>query len=200
MIAGPSEILVVADAENDPSWIAADLISQAEHDVSSQSVLITDSAAMADAVSDAVNKLLSMLPRGEIARESWETHGCIILVANIEECVGLVNRLAPEHVELAVQSPKSLSEKINNAGTIFLGHYTPEAVGDYVAGPNHVLPTSGNARFSSGLSTMDFMKRTTFVECDKKALERIGPDAVTLANAEGLDAHALSVSMRLRKD
>ena len=200
MIAGPSEILVVADAENDPSWIAADLISQAEHDVSSQSVLITDSAAMADAVSDAVNKLLSMLPRGEIARESWETYGCIILVANIEECVGLVNRLAPEHVELAVQSPKSLSEKINNAGTIFLGHYTPEAVGDYVAGPNHVLPTSGNARFSSGLSTMDFMKRTTFVECDKKALERIGPDAVTLANAEGLDAHALSVSMRLRKD
>ena len=200
MIAGPSEILVVADAENDPSWIAADLISQAEHDVSSQSVLITDSAAMADAVSDAVNKLLSMLPRGEIARESWETYGCIILVANIEECVGLVNRLAPEHVELAVQSPKSLSEKINNAGAIFLGHYTPEAVGDYVAGPNHVLPTSGNARFSSGLSTMDFMKRTTFVECDKKALERIGPDAVTLANAEGLDAHALSVSMRLRKD
>jgi len=200
MIAGPSEILVVADAENDPSWIAADLISQAEHDVSSQSVLITDSAAMADAVSDAVNKLLSMLPRGDIARESWETHGCIILVSNIKECVELVNQLAPEHLELAVKSPKSLAENIINAGTIFLGHYTPEAVGDYVAGPNHVLPTSGNAKFSSGLSTMDFMKRTTFVECDEKALTRIGPDAVTLANAEGLDAHALSVSMRLRKD
>lgn len=199
MVAGPSEILVVADAENDPSWIAADLISQAEHDSSSQSILITDSAAMADAVGDEVAKLLTMLPRGDIAQESWETHGCIILVGKIEDSIPLINRIAPEHVELAVELPKVLFEQITNAGAIFLGRFTPEAVGDYVAGPNHILPTSGNARFSSGLSTLDFMKRTTFVDCDEQALKRIGPDAVTLANAEGLDGHALSVALRLNR-
>jgi len=197
MIAGPSEILVVADAENDPDWIAADLLSQAEHDASSQSVLITDSAALADAVADAAERILGRLQRSDIARRSWDTHGAIILVPGLEDAVPLVDRIAPEHLELAVAAPDALAEKITHAGAIFLGRHTPEAIGDYVAGPNHVLPTARSARFSSGLGVTDFMKRTTLVSCDAASLARIGPAAVTLAGAEGLDAHALSLSVRL---
>ena len=199
MVAGPSEILVVADSENDPSWVAADLLSQAEHDRSSQSVLITDSGALADAVADAVQKYLSMLPRGDIAQESWERHGAIVLVRDIRDAVPLINRIAPEHLELALEAPNTLVDRVTNAGAIFLGRYTPEAIGDYVGGPNHILPTAGSARFASGLSTADFMKRTTYVGCDEFAFDRIGPDAVTLAEAEAMDAHALSLSLRLNR-
>ena len=197
MIAGPSEILVVADADNDPNWIAADLLSQAEHDTSSQSVLITDSGALADAVADAAARTLATLKRADIARESWETHGAIILVRDLADAIPLIDRIAPEHLELAVDDPEGLAAKVTNAGAIFLGRHTPEAIGDYVAGPNHVLPTAQSARFSSGLGVLDFMKRTTLVSCDAASLARIGPAAVTLANAEGLDAHALSLSVRL---
>ncbi|MFT5489279.1 MAG: histidinol dehydrogenase [Paracoccaceae bacterium] len=197
MIAGPSEILVVADADNDPDWIAADLLSQAEHDASSQSVLITDSAALADAVAEATERQLGSLARSDIARRSWNTHGAIILVRNLDDAVPLVDRIAPEHLELAVEAPDALAEKVTHAGAIFLGRHTPEAIGDYVAGPNHVLPTARSARFSSGLGVTDFMKRTTLVSCDAASLARIGPAAVTLAGAEGLDAHALSLSVRL---
>ena len=197
MIAGPSEILVVADAENDPDWIAADLLSQAEHDASSQSVLITDSGALADAVADAAERILGQLQRSDIARRSWDTHSAIILVRSLDDAVPLVDRIAPEHLELAVAAPDALAEKITHAGAIFLGRHTPEAIGDYVAGPNHVLPTARSARFSSGLGVTDFMKRTTLVSCDAASLARIGPAAVTLAGAEGLDAHALSLSVRL---
>jgi histidinol dehydrogenase len=199
MIAGPSEIVVVADADNDPEWIAADLLSQAEHDPSSQSVLITDSGALADAVAEAVEVLLGELPRHEIARQSWEEHGAIILVDTLGVAVELVDRIAPEHLELAVEDPDSFAAKVRHAGAIFLGRNTPEAIGDYIAGPNHVLPTAQSARFSSGLSVIDFLKRTTMVSCDTNALSRIGPAAVTLADAEGLGAHALAVSIRLRK-
>jgi len=197
MIAGPSEILVVADADNNPEWIAADLLSQAEHDTSSQSVLITDSGALADAVADAAERALGKLQRADIARESWEVHGAIILVRDLADAVPLIDRIAPEHLELAVDEPEVLADKVKNAGAIFLGRHTPEAIGDYVAGPNHVLPTAQSARFSSGLGVTDFMKRTTLVSCDAASLARIGPVAVTLANAEGLDAHALSLSVRL---
>lgn len=198
MIAGPSEILVVADGRNDPAWIAADLLSQAEHDTSAQSILITDDAAFADAVSAAVDAHLATLPRAEIAGTSWRDHGAIILVDHLENAVPLVDRLAPEHLELAVADPEALAAKIRNAGAIFLGRYTPEAIGDYVAGPNHVLPTARSARFSSGLNVLDFMKRTTLVGCTPESLARIGPAAVSLANSEGLGAHALSVAIRLR--
>ncbi len=200
LIAGPSEILVVADAENDPAWIAADLMSQAEHDTAAQSVLITDDAEFADAVGTAVDVLLQRLQRREIASESWRDHGGVIVVRDWDEAVGLVDRIAPEHLELAVSDPAGLAEKIQHAGAIFLGRHTPEAVGDYVAGPNHVLPTSGSARFFSGLSVLDFMKRTSLVGCDAQSLSRIGPPAVTLATAEGLEAHALSVSIRLDQE
>ncbi len=198
MIAGPSEILVVADGQNDPAWIAADLLSQAEHDTSAQSILITDDAAFADAVSAAVDAHLVTLPRAEIASTSWRDHGAIILVDRLEDAVPLVDRLAPEHLELAVADPDALAAKIRNAGAIFLGRHTPEAIGDYVAGPNHVLPTARSARFSSGLNVLDFMKRTTLVGCTPESLAKIGPAAVSLANSEGLGAHALSVAIRLR--
>lgn len=197
MIAGPSEILVVADGQNDPAWIAADLLSQAEHDTSAQSILITDDAAFADAVSAAVDAHLATLPRAEIAGTSWRDHGAIILVDSLDDAVPLVDRLAPEHLELAVADPDALAAKIRNAGAIFLGRYTPEAIGDYVAGPNHVLPTARSARFSSGLNVLDFMKRTTLVGCTPESLAQIGPAAVSLANSEGLGAHALSVAIRL---
>jgi histidinol dehydrogenase len=197
MIAGPSEILVVADRHNDPAWIAADLLSQAEHDTAAQSILISDDAAFADAVAVSVEAQLRTLPRGAIARASWQTHGAIIVVRRIDDAVALVDRLAPEHLELAVEQPDALAAKIRNAGAIFLGRYTPEAVGDYVGGPNHVLPTSRSARFSSGLGVLDFMKRTSILGCDAAALAIIGPAAVTLAEAEGLDAHARSISIRL---
>jgi len=198
MIAGPSEILVVADAQNDPAWIAADLLSQAEHDTSAQSILITDDAAFADAVSAAVDAHLATLPRAEIAGTSWRDHGAIILVDSLDDAVPLVDRLAPEHLELAVADPDAMAARVRNAGAIFLGRYTPEAIGDYVAGPNHVLPTARSARFSSGLNVLDFMKRTTLVGCTPESLGRIGPAAVSLANSEGLGAHALSVAIRLR--
>ena len=197
LIAGPSEILVVADGDNDPAWIAADLLSQAEHDAAAQSILITDDAAFADAVSAEVETTLDGLDRQEIARESWQRHGAIIVVGSLDDAVSLVDRIAPEHLELAVADPDALAGRVRNAGAIFLGRHTPEAVGDYVAGPNHVLPTSGSARFSSGLGVTDFMKRTSLVACDAASLARIGPAAVTLAEAEGLGAHALSIAIRL---
>lgn len=197
-IAGPSEILVVADRHNDPAWIAMDLLSQAEHDTSAQSILITDDADFAEAVCRAVDKHLETLPRAAIAGESWREHGAVVLVRDLDrDAPALVDRLAPEHLELAVADPDTLAARIRNAGAIFLGRHTPEAIGDYVAGPNHVLPTSRTARFSSGLNVLDFMKRTTFVGCDADSLKAIGPAAVTLARAEGLDAHALSVALRL---
>jgi histidinol dehydrogenase len=197
MIAGPSEILVVADGQNDPAWIAADLLSQAEHDTAAQSILITDDPAFAKRVAQAVEARLATLPRSQIARASWESHGAIILVETLEDCLALIDRIAPEHLELAVEEPERLARRVRNAGAIFLGRYTPEAVGDYVGGPNHVLPTARSARFSSGLGVIDFMKRTTWLGCDAQALRRIGPAAVRLAEAEGLDAHGLSISLRL---
>jgi histidinol dehydrogenase len=197
MVAGPSEILVVADADNDPDWIAADLLSQAEHDAAAQSILICDDAAFADAVEAAVAARLADLPRAAIARESWDSHGAVIVVGRLEDAAPLVDRLAPEHLELAVADPDALAARIRHAGAIFLGRYAPEAVGDYVAGPSHVLPTSRSARFSSGLGVLDFLKRTSLIGCDEAALAAIGPAAVTLAGEEGLAAHARSVSVRL---
>ncbi len=200
MIAGPSEIVVVADGENDPDWIAADLLSQAEHDESAQSVLITDDAAFAERVSDAVDRQISILDRREIADKSWSNNGALIVVENMDEAVSLVDRFAPEHLELAVSDADTLAMKVHHAGAIFLGRYAPEAIGDYIAGPNHVLPTSRSARFSSGLGVLDFMKRTTFVGCDADSLAKIGSSVVTLAKAEGLGAHARSVMIRLNRN
>ena len=197
MIAGPSEILVVADNTADPSWVAADLLSQAEHDVSAQAILITDDAAFADAVEASVDRFLLTLPRVEIARRSWQDYGAIILVDDFETALRIVDRIAPEHLELVGERTRNLADRIHNAGAIFIGSYTPEAIGDYVAGPNHVLPTGRTARFSSGLGVLDFMKRSSVIECSADGLRRIGPLARTLATAEGLDAHALSVSIRL---
>ena len=198
MIAGPSEILVVADGANRPDWVAADLMSQAEHDSAAQAILITDDAAFADKASAAVDNLLETLPRRDIAGASWQAHGAIIVVDNLDQAPALVDRIAPEHLELAVAEPQALFDKIKHAGAVFLGRHTPEAAGDYVAGPNHVLPTSGRARFSSGLSVHDFLKRTSFASCDAASLAKIGPAAVTLAKAEGLHAHALSLTLRLK--
>ncbi len=197
MIAGPSEILVVADSDNEPEWIAADLLSQAEHDGDAQAILITDDGDFAARVTEAVATHLARLPRANIAAASWRDHGAVIVVGSLDEAPPLVNRLAPEHLELAVAEPGRLAEAVTSAGAIFLGRHTPEAIGDYVAGPNHVLPTARSARFSSGLSPLDFLKRTTFVGCDAASLAQIGPAAVTLAEAEGLHAHALSVALRL---
>ena len=197
MIAGPSEILVVADRENDPAWIAADLLSQAEHDADAQAILITDDADFAAAVEAAIDGHLKTLPRAAIAGASWRDHGAVILVDAIDDAPALVDRIAPEHLELAIADPDTFAEQVRHAGAIFLGRYTPEAVGDYVAGPNHVLPTSRSARFSSGLNVLDFVKRTTLVGCNADALRAIGPTAVTLARAEGLQAHGLSIAIRL---
>ncbi len=197
MIAGPSEILVLADGKNDPAWIAADLLSQAEHDTAAQAVLITDDADFADAVIAAVDAHLKTLPRTEIATESWKNYGAVILVRSLQSALPLVDRMAPEHLEIAADDAESLAAGIRNAGAIFPGRYAPEAIGDYVAGPNHVLPTARSARFSSGLGVLDFMKRTSMIRCDADGLRRIGPAAKTLADAEGLAAHALSVSIRL---
>ncbi len=198
-IAGPSEILIVADGDNDPSWIAADLLSQAEHDSSAQSILITDDADFATAVGLAVQEHLKILPRAEIAAGSWRANGCVIIVENLDQAVPLIDRIAPEHLELATEKAETLAARIRNCGAIFLGKYAPEAVGDYIAGPNHVLPTAGSARFASGLGVLDFLKRTSLVGCDKKALAAVGPAAMTLAKAEGLDAHALSLALRLNR-
>ncbi len=197
MVAGPSEILVVADGANNPDWIAADLLSQAEHDPTSQSILITDDATFADAVEAAVVRRLPTLSTEVTARASWDNHGAIIIVSDLAEAPALVDHLAPEHLELAVEEPESLFAAVRHAGSIFLGRHTPEAVGDYVGGPNHVLPTGRRARFSSGLSVLDFMKRTSFLGCDAVSIRAIGPAAVALATAEGLPAHAASVSERL---
>ncbi len=198
-IAGPSEILVVADADNDPAWIAADLLSQAEHDRVSQSILIAEDAAFAEAVKRAVEVHLQRLPRTEIARASWERFGAVILVDDLEgQAPALVDAVAPEHLELAVADPDALVARIRNAGSIFLGRHTPEVLGDYLAGPNHVLPTARSARFASGLSTLDFMKRSSLLGADARSLAALGPAAVALAEAEGLDAHALSVAIRLK--
>jgi histidinol dehydrogenase len=197
MIAGPSEILVVADRHNDPSWIAADLLSQAEHDKAAQAVLLTDDPAFAAAIEREIERHLQRLPRADIARHSWRRNGAIVIVSGWGEAVALIDRIAPEHLELAVEDPDWIAGRVSHAGAIFLGRHTPEAVGDYVAGPNHVLPTARSARFASGLGVLDFMKRTTIVGCDAASLARIAPAAIRLAEAEGLDAHALSLSVRL---
>ena len=199
MIAGPSEILVIADADNDPDWIALDLLSQAEHDESAQSVLITTDAAFAKAVADAVDARLQTLARRAIAGASWRDFGAIITVRDLDEAAALSDRFAPEHLELCVADPEALSEKITHAGAIFLGQWTPEAIGDYVGGPNHVLPTARSARFSSGLSVMDFLKRTTLARMTPESLKAIGPAAETLAASESLEAHGLSVTARLER-
>jgi histidinol dehydrogenase len=200
MIAGPSEILVVADKQNDPAWIAADLLSQAEHDVDAQAILIADDPAFADAVAAAAERHLTTLKRAAIARASWDANGAIIVIKTLGEAPALVDRLAPEHLELAVEDAEGLAERVRHAGAIFLGRHTPEAIGDYVAGPNHVLPTSRSARFASGLGVLDFLKRSSIVRCDATSVRAIGPAAVTLAEAEGLGAHALSVALRLRSN
>ena len=199
MIAGPSEILVIADADNDPDWIALDLLSQAEHDASAQSILITDDAEFAKAVDKAVEARLATLEMRDIAAASWRDFGAIIKVPSLEIAAQLSDRIAPEHLELCVADPKALSEKVTHAGAIFLGMWTPEAIGDYVGGPNHVLPTARSARFSSGLSVLDFVKRTTLASMSAEALRAIGPAAETLAISESLEAHGLSVRARLRK-
>ncbi len=196
MIAGPSEILVVADGSNDPSWVAADLLSQAEHDPVAQSILITDDAGFADQVQVAIDVHLETLPRAEIAGASWRDFGAIVLVENLSQAPALVDRIAPEHLELAVDDPDALAEEIHHAGAIFLGRYTPEAIGDYVAGPNHVLPTARSARFSSGLGVLDFIKRSSLIKCTPESLAKIGPAAIALAESEGLQAHGLSVAIR----
>jgi len=196
MIAGPSEILVVADGSNDPSWVAADLLSQAEHDPVAQSILITDDADFADRVQMAIDKHLETLPRAEIAGASWRDFGAIVLVEDLSQAPALVDRIAPEHLELAVDDPDALAEEIHHAGAIFLGRYTPEAIGDYVAGPNHVLPTARSARFSSGLGVLDFIKRSSLIKCTPESLAKIGPAAIALAESEGLQAHGLSVAIR----
>ena len=197
MIAGPSEILVIADKYNDPDWVAVDLMSQAEHDESAQSILITDDAAFGQAVAEAVEKRLETLERRAIAGKSWADFGVVITARDLDEAAMLSDRFAPEHLELCVEDPEALSVKIHHAGAIFLGAYTPEAVGDYVGGPNHVLPTARSARFSSGLSVLDFLKRTTLAKMSPAALAAIGPAAVRLATSESLEAHGLSVQARL---
>ncbi len=198
MIAGPSEILVIADNSANPEWVAADLLSQAEHDISAQSILITDDPVFARSVTDEIERQLKQLSREEIARKSWEENGAVILVENLKDQSGdLADRIAPEHLELCVQDPEELCRRVHHAGSVFLGHYTPEAIGDYVGGPNHVLPTARSARFSSGLGVQNFMKRTTFLSCTDKTLKEVGQAAVLLAKAEGLTAHAASVGKRL---
>ena len=197
-LAGPSEIVVVADGLNDPDWIAADLLSQAEHDPDAQSILITDDAAFADHVAEAIQRRLQTLATGEDAAASWREHGAII-IADLEVSPDLVNLIAPEHVEFAVENPERLSDRVRHAGAIFLGRYTPEAIGDYVAGSNHVLPTSRAARFSSGLSLYDFLKRTSIVKCDADSFGRLAGATIALAEAEGLPAHAKSASIRLNR-
>ena len=197
MIAGPSEVVVMADHSANPDWIAADLLAQAEHDVAAQSILITDDRALGDAVEQAVSARLALLPRREIAAASWRDFGAIIEVDSLQAAVPLVDRLAPEHLEIECDDAEALALAIRNAGAIFLGAYTPEAVGDYVGGSNHVLPTARSARFSSGLGVLDFMKRTSILKCGPEQLRAIGPAAIALGEAEGLQAHALSVSTRL---
>ncbi|MGO4572883.1 histidinol dehydrogenase [Microvirga sp. 2TAF3] len=197
MIAGPSEVLILADGHANPDWVAADLLAQAEHDPVAQSILMTDDAALADAVEKAVERQLRTLPKAEIAGASWRDYGAIILVQSLHDAVPLVDRLAPEHLEIETEDPEALAAKVRNAGSIFLGSHTPEAIGDYVGGPNHVLPTARSARFSSGLGVLDFMKRTSILKCDPGALRVLGPAAIALGRSEGLEGHARSVAIRL---
>jgi len=198
MIAGPSEIVVVADGDQNPDWIAADLLSQAEHDQTAQSILITDSETLASAVEEAVEQQLETAPKRDIASESWRNLGAVVTVSAIDRAAGLVDRLAPEHLELMIAEPENLAEKIRHAGSIFLGPYTPEVIGDYVGGPNHVLPTNRTARFASGLSVYDFMKRTTLLGCDPDSFLRLAPAAASLAHAEDLACHARAIEIRMR--
>ncbi|ODT19521.1 MAG: histidinol dehydrogenase [Kaistia sp. SCN 65-12] len=197
MIAGPSEVLVIADGDNDPDWIAADLLAQAEHDTAAQSILMTDDPKLADAVEQAVECQLKALPRGETAAASWRDYGAVIVVSSLDDAVPLSDRIAPEHLEIAVADPEPLVESVRNAGAIFVGRTTPEVIGDYVGGSNHVLPTARSARFSSGLSVLDFMKRTSILRTGPEQLRVLGPAAIALAEAEGLGAHARSVAIRL---
>jgi histidinol dehydrogenase len=197
MIAGPSEVLILADAHGNPDWIAADLLAQAEHDPAAQSILVTDSPALADAVEAAVERQLQTLPKAEIASASWRDYGAIILIDRLENAIPLVDRLAPEHLEIETDNAEELAARVRNAGSIFLGSHTPEAIGDYVGGPNHVLPTARSARFSSGLGVLDFMKRTSILKCDADALRALGPAAIALGRSEGLEGHARSVAIRL---
>lgn len=197
MVAGPSEILVIADGANDPQWIAADLLSQAEHDPLAQAILITADAAFADAVEVAVQSEIGLLPTAAVAKASWDALGVIIVVDSLDEAPALANALAAEHVEIATEDPEALFAAIRHAGSVFLGRHTPEAIGDYVAGPNHVLPTGRRARFASGLSVLDFMKRTSFIAVTEASIGAIGPAAIALAEAEGLAAHARSIELRL---
>jgi histidinol dehydrogenase len=197
MIAGPSEVLVIADDTGNANWIAADLLAQAEHDANAQSILITDSETLATEVERAVEAQLATLPRAEIARASWNDFGAVILVKNLDEAVKLADAIAAEHLEIMTADPESVAARIRNAGAIFLGSHTPEAIGDYVGGSNHVLPTARSARFSSGLGVLDFMKRTSILKCGPDQLRALGPAAMTLGRAEGLDAHARSVGARL---
>jgi histidinol dehydrogenase len=197
MIAGPSEVLILADNTGNADWIAADLLAQAEHDVSAQSILITDDATLADDVEKAVAAQLKTLPRASVAEPSWRDFGAIITVASLDDAIPLVDRLAPEHLEIVAVDADRYVDRIRNAGAIFIGAYTPEAIGDYVAGSNHVLPTARSARFSSGLGVLDFMKRTSLLKCGPDQLRALGPAAIELGKAEGLDAHARSVAIRL---
>ncbi len=199
MIAGPSEVLILADRDGHPDWIAADLMAQAEHDSAAQSILITDSAALADEVEKAVEAQLRTLPRAEIAGASWRDFGAVILVRTLAEAVPLVDAVAPEHLEIVTRDAEALADRITHAGAMFIGHHTPEAIGDYVAGSNHVLPTARSARFSSGLGVYDYMKRTAILRCGPDQLAKLGPAAIALARAEGLEAHARSVAMRLNR-
>lgn len=197
MVAGPSEILVIADGANDPQWIAADLLSQAEHDPAAQAILITDDTVFADAVEAMVQSEIALLPTAAVAKASWDAHGVIIVVGSLSEAPALANALAAEHVEIATDDPEALFADIRHAGSVFLGRLSPEAIGDYVAGPNHVLPTGRRARFASGLSVLDFMKRTSFIAVTEASIGAIGPAAIALAEAEGLAAHARSIELRL---
>jgi histidinol dehydrogenase len=200
MIAGPSEVVVLADSSADPSFIAADLLAQAEHDEAAQSILITDDARLGRAVAEAVESQLAELPRQAIAGASWRDYGAIIVAPSLADAAPLVDRLAPEHLEIMARDADALSARIRNAGAIFLGEHTPEAIGDYVGGSNHVLPTARSARFSSGLGVLDFLKRTSVLRCDRRSLETLGPAAITLGEAEGLGAHARSVALRLARE
>ena len=198
MIAGPSEIVVVADGDQDPAWIAADLLSQAEHDQAAQAILMTDNEKLASAVEAAVERQLETVPKRDIALESWTTLGAVIVVSTLDRAADLVDRLAPEHLELMISDPEGMASKIRHAGSIFLGPHTPEVIGDYVGGPNHVLPTNRTARFASGLSVYDFMKRTTLLGCDPDNFQRLAPTAASLAHAEGLACHAQAIEIRMR--
>jgi histidinol dehydrogenase len=200
MIAGPSEVVVLADGSANPDWIAMDLMAQAEHDTAAQSILITDDAGLADAVAAAVERALTTLPRRAIAQASWTDFGAIVLVESLAKALPLIDRLAPEHLEIMAEGAEELAAGIRNAGAIFLGAHTPEAIGDYVGGSNHVLPTARSARFSSGLGVLDFMKRTSILKCTPESLRALGPSAIALGECEGLQAHARSVGIRLNLD